>query len=63
MPADATRVLLLAAEPRADVHGLVARALPGASVRQLPPGRDPARVVRETRPHLVVLGPCLTDHG
>ena len=31
MPTDQTRVLLLAAEPRADVHGVVARALAGVT--------------------------------
>jgi DNA-binding NtrC family response regulator len=63
MRSDQMRVLLLAIEPRADLHGLVARALPGATVRQLPPGRDPGRVLREARPHLLLLAPCLTDHG
>jgi len=57
------RVLLLAAEPRADLLATVAHALPGAAVRQLPPGRDPGGVVRDVDPHVVLLAPCLADHG
>jgi DNA-binding NtrC family response regulator len=63
MPTTALRVLVLADEPGPTLPALLARADAAAAVRQLPPGRDPAAVVREARPDLVVLAPCLTDRG
>ena len=53
MSTKAMRILVLADEPGPGVPSLLAHAVPAAAVRQLPPGRDPAGVVREARSDVV----------
>jgi DNA-binding NtrC family response regulator len=55
------RVLILDDDSSGVSRDDVARALPGAEVRHLPPGRDPLGVVREVPNDCLVLGPSLAD--
>ena len=56
-------VLILEDRPCPELTTAVSRRIPDGQVRRLPPGRDPAGVVRDTGAGLVLLGPSLADHG
>jgi DNA-binding NtrC family response regulator len=57
------RILILDDAPGRDLAAAIRRAAPAAEVRHLPAGREPARVVHEVRPDVLLLGPGLIDAG
>jgi len=57
------RILILDDAPGRDLAASIRRAAPAAEVRHLPAGREPARLVHEIRPDVLLLGPGLIDAG
>ena len=57
------RILILDDAPGRELAATIRRAAPAAEVRHLPAGREPARVVHEVRPDVLLLGPGLIDAG